>query len=319
MTKESDIENRFERKRLTLDLIGLSEEERAEGSSLLGGGGAEFVLPGDDFEYNQVGTVVFEWGDPRGENVFAVLLEHDDTSELGLFPFDASAVIADDIWALSIQDKDFDPKTVYQSQDHYRVLPFDKVSGSESLQAFLALPTPRPELIGKVGQRWVAFESGTSLREKTTSDLIDGETVKAEYTKDELLKIIGNVISKWDFDSEQIEATNWFALNVAHWLLETFGRKNYAGEFDFYPDAEGIPGRELPIDLQQLITHEWMDELLLSDENTVHVQTKHEFLETDPVIPEWDKISKITSIPNQLAYIRSHPEIVQGMKKLVLK
>lgn len=151
------------RDHLVLDLIGLTDEEKAEGAILLGGNAAKFVGIGDQFEYSQVGTVVFEWGDPKAEDIFAVLIEHNDESEEIFFPFCASTVIGDHIWMLAIQSKKFDPHLAYSSDDQYVVLPFGKAM-DPVLQDYLNRPTPRPELLGMVGQRWVAFECGINIR-----------------------------------------------------------------------------------------------------------------------------------------------------------
>jgi len=65
---------------LTLDIAGLNDKERQEGSIFLGGSSNRFVRPGDQFDYSKIDTVLFEWGDPKAESVFACMLEHDNRS-----------------------------------------------------------------------------------------------------------------------------------------------------------------------------------------------------------------------------------------------
>ena len=159
------VEAWFERRRLTLDLAGLDEFQRRSGSIFLGGSAAEFVNPDDKFNYNQVNTIVFRWGDPRAEEVFALMLEHDDTPGAGFFPFSASTLVGDQLWMVVVQAQEFDPTTAYRSCRDYVALPFDQEAGLAKLEEYLGQPIPRPELLGKVGTRWVAFELGTDLNQ----------------------------------------------------------------------------------------------------------------------------------------------------------
>lgn len=147
-----------------MDIAGLNQAERAEGSFLLGGSAAEFIVPGDRFEYNQIHTVLFKWGDPKAEALFSVMLEHDDTPDRNLFPFSAAAVIGNQLWSLAVQSREFEPHLAYASDNQYIVLPFDEHEGLLALYDFLTKVTPRPELLGKVGPRWVAFELGVDIR-----------------------------------------------------------------------------------------------------------------------------------------------------------
>jgi hypothetical protein len=165
MSEQGKVEEWFERRCFTLDLAGLTEEERKEGSILLGGSAAEFILPSDSFRYNQVRLVVFKWGDKTIDNVIANLLEHEDTPGREYIPFNLSAVIGDMLWSLTIQDRSFDPSTAYRNESYYTVIPFDEAEGQKALQDHQTLPIPRPELLAKVGFRWFAFEMGTNIRQ----------------------------------------------------------------------------------------------------------------------------------------------------------
>lgn len=167
MDREQDkTPDRFSRKNIGLDLVGLSNEERLEGSILLGGSAKEFVSLDDKLDFGKIDFVVFEWGDPRAIAVFARLLEHDDrtpSEEEVYFPFNASTIIGDEVWSLAVQDKEFTPQLLQNGRGVYE-LPFGKVIGEKMLEEYLKLPTPRPELVGRVGLRWVAFENGTNIR-----------------------------------------------------------------------------------------------------------------------------------------------------------
>jgi len=164
MSEKSRVEEWLERRRFVLDLADLNEEERTEGSTLLGGSGSEFISLSDNFEYSQVKLVVFNWGDKTINNVVANLLEHEDTPSSQSIPFNLSTVMDDWLWSLTIQNKSFDPLSAYRYHSRYFEIPFDAIKGQESLNDFLSLSTPRPELIAKVGLRWVIFGTGTDIR-----------------------------------------------------------------------------------------------------------------------------------------------------------
>jgi hypothetical protein len=165
MREKNRVEDWFEHRRFVLDLAGLNEQERAEGSTLLGGSGSEFISRGDSFEYNQVKLVVFNWGDKAVNNVIANLLEHEDTPSDEYIPFSLSTIMGNQVWSLTIQNAGFVPSEVYSNKAFYWIIPFDAVKGLESLDDFLSRPTPRgADLLAKVGLRWVAFEMGTDIR-----------------------------------------------------------------------------------------------------------------------------------------------------------
>lgn len=130
----------------------------------LGGALAQYVSPQDQFEYSQVKEVVFRWGDPEAEDVFAMLLEHDDNPDENIFTsFRATTMINSELWTLVVQPKHFDPTEAYRSPEDYVELPYDAELGKEVFEKYLStIPTSR-QLIGKVGQRWVLFEMGISI------------------------------------------------------------------------------------------------------------------------------------------------------------
>lgn len=162
--KENQIDEYLERRKFVLDIAGLSPEERKKGSILLGGSEARFVIQKGEVGYDQVKGVVFRWGDTEAEDMFAILLEHDDSPSETMFPFSPSTVIGDEVWGLALQDRNFELPTAYRTnEDYFFVLPFDEKDGFEELQRYLSLPVPRPQLIGKVGTRWVLFELGMKI------------------------------------------------------------------------------------------------------------------------------------------------------------
>jgi len=163
---ERSAEAWFERRRLTLDIAGLTEQERKDGSIFLGGSIAEFVTPSDDFEYSQINSIVFRWSDSEAQDFIAKMLEHDDNpDESYYFPFGAATVISGSLWHLAVQDRDFDPTSAYFSDTQYFVLPYDS-NADDRLQEYFMLPAPRPQLIGKAGQRWMLFELGIDIGER---------------------------------------------------------------------------------------------------------------------------------------------------------
>ena len=95
MDRDNQIESWHQRRRYILDIADLNDQERTDGSILLGGDEADFISIGDKFNFDQVRGVVFNWGDKRAELVFAALLEHDDTPSPDFLPFTASTVIGE--------------------------------------------------------------------------------------------------------------------------------------------------------------------------------------------------------------------------------
>ena len=158
------VEDWFGRRRLTLDLAGLSSERRSDASIFLGGSAAEFVGPSDKFEYSDIALVVFKWGDPVMLDIMPQMLEHNDNpQEDFLFPFSLSTVIDRRLWALAVQDRRFMPALAYASDDYYIEMPYDTERGREQLQDYeLSIPTHK-QLIGQVGPRWVLFEMGMDV------------------------------------------------------------------------------------------------------------------------------------------------------------
>jgi hypothetical protein len=158
--------DRFERKNLCLDLVGLTAEEREEGSILLGGSAKEFITLDDEYNFGQIDSVVFRWGDKTAIAAFARLLEHDDRAlfeQKEYFPFSATTLIGDEIWVLAVQEREFDPSLMLNAGAAIE-LPFDEDEGLKAMERFLSRPTPREELIARIGQRWVAFEMGMKIR-----------------------------------------------------------------------------------------------------------------------------------------------------------
>ena len=321
MTEQYRGDESLDDNRLTLDLVGLSDEERAEGSILMGGSDSEYVVPGDPFEYSDVGHVVFEWGDPKSEMVLNHLIDQIRVPGDDYFPPGVSTVIEDSIWLLSLQDNEFDPVKDFSGEDQYLVIPYDKARGQETLQTFLNHTPPHPQLLGKFGKYWVSFGPGTNLNENgiiNPGDFDEDIFEQAEFTRKEVLFVLRSMIRKWDFENKDIAESNHFATNIAHWVLETFGHK-HDGNFVMYPGTKGFPGKKLPTSLQQLVTYVWQDELAFTNDNNVRLESKHDYIENDPVIPNWDYIKTLPTHAARLAYIKSHPEIVAGIQMTKLE
>jgi len=165
MIENDSLDKWFEARNLTLDAAGLSEQERENGSIFLGGSSRKFIKPSEQFNYGQIDTVLFNWGDPKIPGLFAQMMEFDDRPaeyKNGLFPFSASTVVNDDLWMLAVQDGMFRPN---QTTAGYHVVPYYEKAGAQSIDSFMDKPTPRREqLIGKVGLRWVMFEMSIKIR-----------------------------------------------------------------------------------------------------------------------------------------------------------
>lgn len=148
--RENKVNEFFHRSRLTLDLAGLTDEERQAGSIFLGGGAAEFVDSVENFQYDRIGTVVFRWGDEKAEDTFAALLEHIEPPNDPILPFKTSVVIGTKIWILALQAKDFLPDKAYTSTEEYVEIPFDPEEAEAVITEAIASGKAR-QLIGKVG------------------------------------------------------------------------------------------------------------------------------------------------------------------------
>lgn len=161
---EREMPTQFTRRDLTLDMAGLTEEEREEGSILIDGFAAKYVRPGDEFDKKRVGTIVFEWGDPDAIQVFDEMSKvHPDFPDT--FPFHASAVVGDNIWSLAVQHKDFNPDQAFLDRLQYSVVPYDRAMAPGETETFCESPTLRTtRLLGQVGCRWVLFGSRTNIR-----------------------------------------------------------------------------------------------------------------------------------------------------------
>ncbi|MEK7471648.1 MAG: hypothetical protein AAB624_00170, partial [Patescibacteria group bacterium] len=147
---------------LTLDMVGLTDSEKSEGSIFMGGSATRFVSIDDPFDYNEITDVVFRWGDKRVEQVFAALLEHDEEHPAYL-PFTPTAVFRDRAWSLTIQNPGFNPHLTHPSGRGYLVMPDDTEDAVRTLGEWEALKAPMPEMFGKIWTRWVRFSLGTSL------------------------------------------------------------------------------------------------------------------------------------------------------------
>jgi hypothetical protein len=312
--KAKQIEQFLDRN-LTLDLAGLNKNDRQEGSIALGGTMTKFVEPSNDFDYSKISCVVFRWGDPKAEDIFAVLLEHSNVPDAPVFPFAATTLIARSLWMLALQDKDFDPHTAYRSQEDYCLLPFEELTSQSKLGLYWSLPTPRPQLLGQVGSRYVLFELGYDLDQSTeTADVYSHPDTTEVISDEAALVFLEQTIHNWNFD-EQTNAMNyWFLINIAHWAVEVFGQKSRDGDYATYPSRRGVPGVELPKELQHLITHSWKNEVFLTDENQLKMRTQHTYIEDDPIIPDWDKISQLSTFNQQLEYIKSHLGVRQNIQ-----
>lgn len=161
--KEREVEAFLNRPTLVLDLANLSDAQRSEGSMFLGGSAAEFVRSEDDFDMQGVTEVVFNWGDPKAGDVFAQLIEHTEPPSHIVFPFQASAIIADNIWSLAVQDREFHPAQAYKNEDDYILLSDDPAKAAAQITGVIDQAPTHIQILGRVGSRYVLFEMGTNI------------------------------------------------------------------------------------------------------------------------------------------------------------
>ncbi len=137
-------------------------------------------------------------------------------------------------------------------------------------------------------------------------------TNNPEVPIQEVLAFAGKLVDEWDFRHESIESTNSFATNIAHWVVETFGQE-WDKEYVLFPGDDEFDGDLVPTGLQHLIAYTSRDEMHLSGGNSVMGDTKHDCIETDPFIPEWELIEQLPTFKQQLDYIRGHREVYEAV------
>lgn len=147
---------------LTLDFVGLSDEEKMKGSALLGGSGTKFVSLNDEFDSSQIKTVVFEWG--VLDDSLLILLDDCERYKESLTMPHISTIIDNTVWRLTPQPKSFNLRTAFPSEDYYIIIPPYKGESVNVIKDYLKRSSPRPELLGELYERWVAFGIGTNIR-----------------------------------------------------------------------------------------------------------------------------------------------------------
>lgn len=324
----SDDGERFLSKNLTLDLAGLNAAQREEGSIFLGGRAAEFVTSDDKFDYEKIATVVFNWGDPGAEEVFAILIEHIEAPSEQLLAFSPVAVIDDQIWHLALQDKGWRPNTAYEFDSDYIEVPFTTKYDNKTLQeAFSQMRPGGKQVIGKVGSRYVLFEMGTDVGPSAGVETIETtlssalpersektDTVEETISREKALEFLEKFIDFVDFEQMDDQERHFFTLHIVYWVAETFGYKDRVGNCRIYPDrGNEIKGEILPETLRNLLMQAWKDEIHFSGENLISLSTKHVGIETDPIIPRWEEVEGLPTYREQQAFVKANQDIIDGI------
>ena len=309
MSIGEDAESLFERRHLTLDLAGLTTEQRDEASTLLGGSAAEYVTLDEEFLQSQVKTIVFKWGDILAKNTFTQMFEHLDDSYTMSLPFTPVAVVGDTVWQLVLQDSGWHPDLAYEHDEDYKIIPFDIDEGLKQLTEYVATIPTTVQALGLLVDRYVLFALATDLgvyNSPVVDQSLDDSTPE-QISGDELIKQIGQLVDSWDFSAHIDRVNNQFSLQVTHLLLETFGQEYKNGGWILYPGGD-ISGERIPRDLHHLITTVWKDEPFLQNENTIKLESAHDYIEDDPIIPRWDEIKDLP-FAQQLAFMIEHSDV----------
>lgn len=306
--------------RLTLDIADLTKEQRAAGSSLLGGSQAEFVDSVSDFQYDQIETVVFRWGDSRAQDVFANLFEHSDVLNKDTLPFVPAAVVNNQLWMLALQEKDYSPQRAFASEDDFIVVPYEEIEAEAAIYEAASFDAPRPTLLGKIGTRYAAFDLSTDL---SGSDKCGDEN---QETKEEnspetivdtkqVLQHLRDLIHRWDYEDLDTELNNHFALHISHWILEKFGRPNIDGQWNVLTPSyeDGVPGEYVPEILKPLISSLYNNKISLENDNSIIMRSRPEIIVTPPFIPRIDEVLEKETFDEQLEFIRSQPDIINNI------
>lgn len=324
-TPPDDIES-FLSKNLTLDLVGLSAAQKGEGSIFLGGSAGEYVTPEDDFDYGKIATVVFRWGDPRAEDVFARLNEHIETPDHRFIAFSPVTVIGNTIWDLTLQDKDWRPEIVYNSDAHYVEIPFTDDHEDKGLQDALSqMGSWGKEVIGKIDSRYVRFGLSMDMGPADGVESVEAvlgigsvamEEMREETEKlsrEQALEFLKNSIEIAEFGGMDETQLHNHVLQVVYWAAETFGDTSTQEDAHLYPDEIGIDGENLPEVLKSVLMRLWQNEIRFGGSNTIDLKAKHVGIETDPIVPRWEEIEQLPSFEERVAFVKANQDIIDGI------
>ena len=273
-------------RRLVLDLAGLRHKPLRDELPYSEQNGFELVDPGSGFNYGDIDTVLFNWGDPVAENVFAAMLEF-NTEKGDNQPFNSATIIGPYLWRLELLKRDWQPAAAEAAS--YIEVPFERKAGEDVVKEQLHRQEIA-KMIGRVGLRYVSFAERFNI--------------KREYDKWDVLVGLKEFVDNWDYVSKGIRRSKKTAFHIAYWLLENFGSGSPEEGYKMPPNSLGFARDKLPRQLQNLTSGK-------RDGNIVHMETAHIIKEIEPVIPQWDYISRMGSFSEQLAYMTQNPELLR--------
>jgi len=164
-----EIENFFAKRKHTLDMFGLTDEQKQAYPSRLGS--ESFFVLGDYFEYDTIQNVVFRWGDPRIEEVYGRLIDHEfSLPHLDWIPFIVSTVVYDELWSLYLLPKDFSPETEFNDPDSFVIAPFDENLTAMELQDSCEEGLRHRSVLGRIANRYVLFTDAVKLSLDSVSE-----------------------------------------------------------------------------------------------------------------------------------------------------
>jgi hypothetical protein len=307
----------FQRRQVVVDMVGLSAYEVIDEPNLACGPQSRMVTPGERYDLNEVGKVIFNWGDPAAVNLFSVLLEHDDSPKEASFPFDTATLIGDVVWLISLQPKEFDPHVAQKRDEDKIILPYDAAKAEEIMANYESMPGFRPPIYGYIASRWVLFELPFYTRDIDRDNYITEykhSHSRAEYDVLEVINIATDIIDAWDFENETVEDSKRFVTIMGQWLVEMLGELQSDGNYAIAPSLiDLIDGEELPMDMQHLVAQTLSDTITFSNTNNVRLETGADYVKTKPEIPGWEVIQGLPSFNQQLDYILRHEDVLMGL------
>lgn len=315
MNERLRIEDWFERHNLTLDLAGLSQAGIDENSIFLGGQNKQVVKPHDNFNYAEVGNIVFKWGDQKALDVITILLEHDDSPDARYIGFNANTIVGDRLWTLAMQPRNWDPDLAYSSDLNYVVIPYEIRQAASDIERIQTGSSPKPQMISKLERRWFLWEMSKSLDQSALDPIEQPVAIKTDKTPD-YINFINELVRVSNLDKLSNERLFRFATHFGHWALETFGVSERSSEnFRLIPYSEGFNGEELPGSIKHLVAQVHKNTIVYQTENVISMNTEHICIEEDPEIPDWEHIKDLPTFTQQIDYIKAHPKVLAGLKE----
>lgn len=125
-------------------------------------------------------------------------------------------------------------------------------------------------------------------------------------------------LNGWDFVTERSEDNIFFTYNVCRWVMEAFGRKLFDDKNKSCWAEYG--GEDIPGSLRPLITQTVPSKTpILTGENRISMVSTPEADYTEPYIPKWETLGKVTPFEEMLKIAAGDPDIYERVKPQTIR